>query len=392
MTTEKAAAIASTSTGGNVMIPYQGRAAIRVARVVLALTCLAWYPFTAGARVSSSLVFLIAYAIFSVGALFERKFDVAPRAVVALVIDFAFFTFCKWLLPAEWASALVYGFLLVSTVVLHGFATVLAVAAGAMMLIVLLTAPGEGLVWSDWSAAAMAIAFSLYKRYLETRMSNTLRYNMIIRSQSEGAREAERERIAADFHDGPLQSFISFQMRLEIVRKLLARDIEAATSELRQLQELCRDQVTELRSFVRSMRPVEDGVSLSASLSRMTEQFQRDTGIAATFTSAEFNDPAQTEVSLELLQIVRETLNNIHKHSGASRVALTLGKSGGKLEVRAEDNGGGFPFSGMFTLEELELLRTGPVSIKRRVRMLGGELMLDSRPGHGSSLEIRVPL
>lgn len=373
------------------MVPYQARSALRLARVVLALTCLAWYPFTGG-RISSSLVFLIAYAIFAVGALFETRFDSAPRAVVALVIDFAFFTFTKWLLPIDWASALAYGFLLVSAAVLQEFAAVLVVAAAAMILIVLLTAPGGGWVWADFVAAVMAVAFSLYKRYLERKMSNTLRYNMIIRSQAEGAREAERERIAADFHDGPLQSFISFQMRLEVVRKLMGRDIDAAADELRQLQELCRNQVTELRSFVRSMRPVEEGVTLSASLSRMTEQFQRDTGIAATFASAEMIDPPQTEVSLELLQIVRETLNNIHKHSGASRVALTLGKTGQKLEVRAEDNGGGFPFSGVFSLEELELLRTGPVSIKRRVRMLGGEMMLDSRPGHGSSLEIRVPL
>src|SRR5579863_3605206 len=101
------------------MVPYQGRSAIRVARVVLALTCLAWYPFTVGARPSSSLAFLIAYAIFSVGALFETKFDSAPRAIVALVIDFAFFTFCKWLLPVDWASALAYGFLLVSAAVLR---------------------------------------------------------------------------------------------------------------------------------------------------------------------------------------------------------------------------------------------------------------------------------
>ena len=62
------------------MIPYQGRAAIRVARVVLAFSCLAWYPFTGG-RISSSLVFLIAYAIFAVSALFETKFDAPPRAV-----------------------------------------------------------------------------------------------------------------------------------------------------------------------------------------------------------------------------------------------------------------------------------------------------------------------
>jgi len=140
------------------MIPYQGRAAIRVARVVLAFSCLAWYPFT-GARISSALAFLIAYAIFAVGALFETKFDSPPRAVVALVIDFTFFTFCKWLLPVDWASALAYGFLLVSAAVLQPFATVLAVAAGAMILILLLTAPGTGVVWADWSAAIMAVAF-----------------------------------------------------------------------------------------------------------------------------------------------------------------------------------------------------------------------------------------
>jgi len=223
-------------------------------------------------------------------------------------------------------------------------------------------------------------------------MANTLRHNVIIRSQAQGAREAERQRIAADFHDGPLQSFISFQMRLEIVKKLLGRDVEAATEELRQLQDLCRSQVGELRSFVRSMRPADDGVSLPASLSRMVDQFQRDTGISATFASGDFHDPAETEVSLELLQIVRETLNNIQKHSGATRIAISVGMLDRQIEISAEDNGGGFPFSGSFNLDELELLRLGPVSIKRRVRMLGGELQLDSRPGQGARLQVRIPV
>ncbi len=181
-------------------------------------------------------------------------------------------------------------------------------------------------------------------------------------------------------------------MRLEIVKKLLARDVEAGAEELQQLQDLCRAQVGELRSFVRSMRPADEGVSLPASLSRMVEQFQRDTGIASTFSSSDVHDPAETEVSLELLQIVRETLNNIQKHSGATRMALSVGMTDHRVEIRAEDNGGGFPFSGSFKLEELELLRLGPISIKRRVRMLGGEMQLESKPGQGSSLTIRIPV
>jgi two-component system sensor histidine kinase DegS len=179
---------------------------------------------------------------------------------------------------------------------------------------------------------------------------------------------------------------------LEIVKKLMARDMAAAADELRQLQDLCRSQLGELRSFVRSMRPADDGVSLPASLSRMLEQFQRETGIISTFAGGNLHDPAEIEVSLELLQIVRETLNNIQKHSGATRLAVSIGMTDHRIEIRAEDNGSGFPFSGTFSLEEMELLRLGPVSIKRRVKMLGGDMQLDSRPGQGASLQIRIPV
>ncbi|MEQ1946446.1 MAG: sensor histidine kinase [Bryobacteraceae bacterium] len=374
------------------MVPIQARQALRIGRVALAMACLAWYPFTNSAGITSTLAFLIAYAIFAVGTLFETRFDSEPRAIITLVIDAAFFAFCKWLLPADGANSLAFGYLMIEAAILHTPSRVAIVAGASLGLYILSIFQGAPVPWLAFIVALICIAYSFHRRYLERRVSNTLRYNVIVRSQAEGAREAERERIAADFHDGPLQNFISFQMRLEIIRRLLSRDVDAAASELRQLQDLCRHQVSELRGFVRSMRPADEGVTLSASLSRMAEQFQRDTGISTTFSSAEFHDPAATEVSLELLQIVRETLNNVHKHSGASRVALSVGKRGEKLEVKAEDNGGGYPFSGTFTLDELEMLRMGPVSIKRRVRMLGGELLLESRPGQGSSLEIRVPL
>jgi signal transduction histidine kinase len=290
-------------------------------------------------------------------------------------------------------STLLCAYLLASAVLLHDLITVTGAAVAAVALAAVFAPHGETPpMWVAVAVGTLAVSVAFHKRYLDRRLSNTLRHNVIIRSQAQGAREAERQRIAADFHDGPLQSFISFQMRLEIVKKLLARDVDAAADELRQLQELCRSQVGELRSFVRSMRPADDGVSLPASLSRMLDQFQRETGINATFSGGNLHDPAETEVSLELLQIVRETLNNIQKHSGATRIALSIGMIDHRIEIRAEDNGSGFPFSGTFSLDELELLRLGPVSIKRRVRMLGGDLQLDSRPGQGASLQIRIPV
>jgi signal transduction histidine kinase len=383
------------------MVPYRGRLALRIARIALAGACLAWYIKAADERFPSLIAILSAYLVYAVGVLFELRLDSPVRARIALIADTAFFGFWSWIAGSGWAgwpaagwmSTLLCAYLLASAVLLHDVANVTATAVVAAVIAVVFAPHGE--MPSAWVAAAvgtLAISVAFHKRYLDRRLSNTLRHNVIIRSQAQGAREAERQRIAADFHDGPLQSFISFQMRLEIVKKLLARDVEAAADELRQLQELCRSQVGELRSFVRSMRPADDGVSLPASLSRMVDQFQRETGIVATFSGGNLHDPAETEVSLELLQIVRETLNNIQKHSAATRIALSIGMNDHRIEIKAEDNGTGFPFSGTFNLDELELLRLGPVSIKRRVRMLGGELQLESKPGQGASLQIRIPV
>jgi signal transduction histidine kinase len=375
------------------MVPYKGRLAFRVARTALAAACFVWFLHSVGWHLNWILAVLGAYAMFALGVQLESDFDTPVRAAVCTAADAAHFTLWAWLAPDSWPPLAACGYLLAATTIQQDL--IRAVGAVGVAIAVAWLAPDGGPKTLVSSAAAMggiAAALAFYKRYLEERMSVTLRNNVIIRSQAQLAREAERQRIAADFHDGPMQSFISFQMRLEIVRKLLARDAEAAGGELAQLQELCRTQVADLRSFVRSMRPADEGMSLTASLGRMAELFQRDTGITAEFSAGDVADPGETEVSLEVLQIVREALNNIQKHSGATRVAISALRRGPRLELTVQDNGSGFPFAGEFTLEELELLRLGPVSVKRRVRMLGGELGILSRPGEGAKLEIRVPV
>jgi len=375
------------------MIPYRGRLSLRIARIALALACLGWYGLTAGLHVNWLTALLAAYAVYSFGALAEVRFDSAMRSPIGVFADTLYFGLWAWFAPGAWMPSMAAAYLLASACILQDVARTGAVAVVAVLLALLLPSPTvPSLVWTVGATAAVSAGMSFYKRYLDERMSSLLRNNLIIRSQAEGAREAERQRIAADFHDGPLQSFISFQMRLEIVKKLMTRDRAAAEEELRQLQELCKVQVADLRSFVRSMRPADEGMSLNASLNRMVESFQRDAGIFATFTSAEFHDPSAVEVSLEILQIVRETLNNIQKHSGATRVAVSAALVDQELEVTVEDNGAGFPFSGRFSLDELELLRLGPVSIKRRVRMLSGKLVIESKPGQGAKIEIRLPV
>ncbi len=207
------------------------------------------------------------------------------------------------------------------------------------------------------------------------------------------ARESEKERIAADFHDGPLQSFISFHLGLETVRRRLERDPVAGMEELRQLREVCDKQVKEMRTFVRSMRPVEvAGAGLATAVRSMVASFQKDTRIPAVFkadTEASHDDFSS---STDLLQVIREALNNIQKHSSASRVTVTLERTDGWLTVTVVDDGTGFPFVGRFSLDEMDSLLIGPASIKSRVRAMNGQLEVESRPGTGSTLRIRVPV
>jgi signal transduction histidine kinase len=240
---------------------------------------------------------------------------------------------------------------------------------------------------------ALAYAFAVYKKRQESRMEDLEREASETKEDARRAREAERQRIASDFHDGPLQSFISLQMRLEILRKLLERDSGAGMDDLRDLQELAQEQVKELRAFVRSMRPPDmQGSNLYAWARRICESFQKESGIPVSFVGGDGPLKFPEEMASEVIQMLREALHNVLKHAGATRVAVSLERVAKTLELSVDDNGGGFHFSGVYTLDELELLRLGPASFQRRARALNAEMTLESRPGRGAGLKLRVPI
>jgi signal transduction histidine kinase len=375
------------------MLPTSWRRLLSLIRILLGMSCLAIQLVASGLAITDTVILFAGYTIYACVALFWRSLEDSGYPSLALILDFVFF-FLSTTSSASysyWVSSVFYAYLLIVAVMLHPWWKAVSLVAASLLLVYAASPMHAAFLRPGLIAAGiLGCVLAIQREYLEERLSNASRQTVLYRYDAEKARESERQRIAADFHDGPLQSFISFQMRLEIIRKLLIRDQTAATEELIQLQELCKSQVNELRSFVRSMRPVDVEGSLNATLRRVVEQFQKDSGIPASFVSAEFLEPAEPEVSLELLQIVREALYNVQKHSSATRVAVSIAKSDRALEIGIEDNGAGFPFSGKYTLDELELLRLGPMSIKRRVRTLGGDLLLDSKPGQGAGLKIRL--
>lgn len=217
---------------------------------------------------------------------------------------------------------------------------------------------------------------------------------LVVRRTEHEAYERERMRIAHDLHDGPLQSIISFEMRLNIIRKLRERDQEAADRDQAALYEFSRKLVAEMRTFILRMRPIEsEEISLRSSTKQLVEAFQKESGVAITMmsdSSVEFS--ASSGVKGEVLKIAREALHNVYKHSQATHVLFSMERKNGDLHLSVDDNGRGYEFSGRFGLDELDVLQMGPRSVKQRVRSLGGSLSLESNPGHGSNLHIVVPL
>jgi signal transduction histidine kinase len=294
----------------------------------------------------------------------------------------------------EWLAATFFLYLLSEALVFSGPVEVMVIAAGSTIFCAALPdRQGRALESMVVVAGALATGFAVYARRQNALTEELTGKLAAALKAAEKAREEESQRIAADFHDGPLQSFISLQMRLEILRKLLERDTDAGMLDLKELQTLAQSQVRDLRTFLHSMRPVDiDGGNLVVTLRRTAESFQKESGIPVAFVSASTPVGLPPEVTMEVLQMLREALHNVQKHASATRVAVSLEKTDRGLEISVDDNGHGFNFAGTYSLEELEMLRLGPASLKRRARGLNADMAIESRPGRGAGIKFRIPL
>lgn len=394
--TAGSAGIRTALTADQILLPYIWRRYLRILRLLVSLACLGTVFVNPSAWPPWAIAALVLLLLFAVAALFWKEPDEAAIARIALGLDTLFFLVAVAYQDSRgfWLGAAFAFYLILSATLLHGAAEVAFVSGVSLLYLALAHGAVAGALRPVVAVlGAFACILSWQKRSLLDKLSHLSSQVVMFRSEAENARESERGRIAADFHDGPLQSFISFQLRLEIVRKKMTRDPASGLAELAQLQDLCRSQVSELRAFVRSMRPVESGrAGLLASLTRIAQAFQRESGIPVSLPDNDGAELDDVEAGTELLQVIREALHNVQKHSAASRVMITVQRRDAFLEFCIQDDGKGFPFSGTFTLEELDTLRLGPASIKLRVRSLNGDLTLESKPGAGSRLQIRVPV
>ncbi|MGC2186515.1 MAG: histidine kinase, partial [Terriglobales bacterium] len=202
----------------------------------------------------------------------------------------------------------------------------------------------------------------------------------------------ERARFGRELHDGAVQSLIAVEMQVDVLRRQSATRSEMVPEELGRIQGLLREEVLKLRELMQQMKSLDvDSRKLIGFLGDTVERFQRETGITARFSS-DLEEPDMPQpVCRELSRIVQEGLVNVRKHSRAHTALVRLSARNGNWTLVIEDDGQGFPFEGRFTQTELDALGKGPLVIKERVRVIAGELAIESTPGQGSRLEISVP-
>jgi signal transduction histidine kinase len=217
-------------------------------------------------------------------------------------------------------------------------------------------------------------------------------YNVyLMRRLRERAGAVERARFARELHDGAIQSLIAVEMQLDVVRRQSGQQ-PVVTSELSRIQKLLREEVLKLRELMQTMKSFEvDGERLPGFVADTVERFRRETGISAEFVSEIEKVDLPQKVCRELARIVQESLVNVRKHSGARHVFVRLAQRAGNLQLTVEDDGRGFPFSGRLSESELATTGKGPAVIRERVRLLAGELTIESNPGHGARVEVRIP-
>lgn len=210
--------------------------------------------------------------------------------------------------------------------------------------------------------------------------------------QCNRARSEERQHIARDLHDGAIQSLCAAEMRLGQIRQGISSGHgEDAVEALASAQNLIIREIRKLRLQVECLRKGAFDDALKPRLAELIEDFELTAGISAIFHCDINEDIVSPKLALELLYFVQEGLSNARKHSGCSRVEVTL--TGEKfVQLTIQDNGSGLGFTGERSLDELGQCCVGPCVIRERVTANGGSLTITSHPDSGTRLCIHIPV
>jgi len=205
------------------------------------------------------------------------------------------------------------------------------------------------------------------------------------------AEDHQRRQIAAKLHDSIGQDLALSMLKLDTLKKSVSsKDIAAELDKVKKtLEKTIQD--TRTLSFDLSSPTLYRFGFVRAIEQWISEQVQGKHGIKAAFVENGKIGPLDEDVGIVLFQAAREVLINVIKHARAKSVKVSIRPTDGKIETIIEDDGAGFDTSeiGSFVHKSSGF---GLFNIRERLNYLGGDIKIESRPGHGTRITLIAPL
>ncbi|MGE5469672.1 MAG: histidine kinase [Bacteroidota bacterium] len=206
--------------------------------------------------------------------------------------------------------------------------------------------------------------------------------------------EQERQRIAAELHDGIGQSLSIIKFGIEDAVHSLPAETPAVSREMLQaLGVKAKDAIDEVRQITLDLRPsILDDFGIIATIAWLIREFRwfyRDICVEPEITVDEAAIPDALKTTI--YRILQEAMNNIAKHAPIARVAIRLGIRQGRLELAIEDSGNGFDVTQVMARSGADK-GYGLISMRDRALLSGGNFSIDSLAGTGTLIQVSWPV
>jgi len=210
--------------------------------------------------------------------------------------------------------------------------------------------------------------------------------------------EEELQRIVLDIHDGPVQQMFAGLSQITLVRNRRKRGEAITVDEYEQLFGrvfgLLEGALNEIRGFLGTFRPLEfPHRHLFDIIEGLLLQHEIFTECQITFTVGERDLPVSLPVKIALYRICQEALSNAYRHSGVNEQQVRLDREDNMIVLEISDQGRGFvppPLSGPRATEKAEHI--GLRGMRDRIGLVGGEFELQSAPGKGTRIIVKVAI
>ncbi len=204
--------------------------------------------------------------------------------------------------------------------------------------------------------------------------------------------EAERQRIAADIHDGLAQDLAALRFRVRQWQRLIKQNPQQLSTELDEAREILSMSLQDVRRSIFALRPIAlDEHGFWPTVRQFVSDFSTQHQLKLRLDLPDRDFLLPTTLELPLFRVIQEALNNVSKHAQASQVSITCQKTEKHyIKLIICDNGVGFDPATVNKSNHYDHL--GLKQMREKVEALQGTLLIESQLDHGTCLTAQIPL